>query len=218
MLTHDPALDRPAPSSPRRGNVPALSTPLVGRADDLAGLSASLRTHRLVTLVGPAGVGKTRLATEAAARIDAPDGVWLVRLEVVRAAADLSAALADVLPGAEGTRSEVVGHLRGTDLLLVLDNCEHLAEAVAGLVSEILDAAPHVRVLATSQRPLALDGELVREVLPLPEADAVALFTQRAVERRPALALDAQTDVAHCAAPWTACHWPSSSPPRGCAS
>ncbi|MGK5115622.1 BTAD domain-containing putative transcriptional regulator [Geodermatophilus sp. CPCC 205506] len=194
VLAHDPALDRPtAPvRAPRRGNVPALSAPLVGRADDLSALQASLRTHRLVTLVGPAGVGKTRLATEAARLDDAPDGAWLVRLEGVRGAAELPAALGDVLPGTDAA-GDVVGGLRGADLLLVLDNCEHLADAVAGLVAQVLDAAPRIRVLATSQRPLGIDGELLRTVPPLPEEDAVALFAQRAAERRPGFVLTDET-------------------------
>jgi predicted ATPase len=143
--------------------------------------------------VGPAGVGKTRLATEAAARCGDPSGAWLVRLESVRSPAELPVALADAVPGIDAV--DAAGSLRGADLLLVVDNCEHLAEPVAGLVSQVLDAAPGVRVLATSQRPLGLDGELVRAVPPLPESDAVALFVQRAFERRPAFALDAGTAV-----------------------
>ncbi len=167
VLTH-------ALGTPRPGNLPALSTPLVGRGDDLAALGAAVAEHRLVTLVGPAGVGKTRLAIEAARDDAAPDGAWLVRLEGATATTDLAAAL----PGQDG-----VDGLRGADLLLVLDNCEHLVEQVGALVTAVLDTAPHVRVLATSQRPLGLDGETVRALAPLPEADAVALFARRAAER-----------------------------------
>ncbi len=169
VLAQDQALD-PA----RPGNLPALTGPLVGRAVDLAGLGAAIRDHRLVTLVGPAGVGKTRLAIEAARRAPAPDGAWLVRLEGLAGTSDLTA----TLPGQDGVEG-----LRGADLLLVLDNCEHLVEPVAALVTAVLDRAPLVRVLATSQRPLGLDGETVRPLVPLPEADAVALFAQLATER-----------------------------------
>lgn len=185
VLAHDRAL---APEVRRSGNLPALATPLVGRAADLRDRLADLAAHRLVTLVGPAGVGKTRLAIEVARRTPASDGAWLVRLEGVRTVTALPAALAEALPGSDG-----VAGLRGAELLLVLDNCEHLVEPVAELVAAVLDTAPRVRVLATSQRPLGLDGEAVRMLAPLPEADAVALFAQRATERRPSFALTAET-------------------------
>jgi predicted ATPase/DNA-binding SARP family transcriptional activator len=205
VLTQASALDAPRPpTSPsprplgsRRGNLPALSSPLVGRADDLAEGLESLDRNRLVTLVGPAGVGKTRLATEIAGRATDPAAAWLVCLEGVRTATELPAALADAVPGLDV--GDVVEGLRGAELLLVLDNCEHLAEPVAELLSRVLDAAPLVRVLATSQRPLGVDGEVVRPVPPLPETDAVALFAQHAVARRPTFALDARTaeEVTH---------------------
>jgi predicted ATPase len=111
-------------------------------------------------------------------------------------AAELPVAIADAVPGVDGSRRDVGADLRGADLLLVLDNCEHLAEAVAALVSSVLDAAPRVRVLATSQRSLGVDGELVHALEPLPEADAVALFAQRAAERRPSFELTADTESA----------------------
>ena len=187
VLAHDESLT-PEVARRRRGNLPALTTPLVGRATELAARLADLDARRLVTLVGPAGVGKTRLATEIARRSLAPDGAWLVRLEGVRTADGLPAALADALPGTDG-----IAGLRGTELLLVLDNCEHLVEPVARLVATVLDTVPGVRVLATGQRALGLDGELVRALDPLPEADAVTLFAQRAAERRPSFALTAGT-------------------------
>jgi predicted ATPase len=133
-------------------------------------------------------VGKTRLATEVARHSDAADGPWLVRLEGVRSAAELPSALADVVPGVDAGADLAEG-LGGADMLLVLDNCEHVAEAAAALAAQVLDTAPRVRILATSQRSLGLDGELVRALAPLPEVDAVALFTQRATERKPSFAL-----------------------------
>ncbi|HEV7649818.1 MAG TPA: BTAD domain-containing putative transcriptional regulator [Actinophytocola sp.] len=195
VLAHDQALEAPAappaPAAPApgRGNLPALSTPIVGRADDLAAVRANLAAHRLVTLVGTAGVGKTRLAIEAAREIGAPDGVWLVRLDSVRTAAEVPAALAAAVPGVDA--ADAVAGLRGAGLLLVLDNCEHVAEAAAALAVRILDTAPSVRVLATSQRSLGVDGEVVHALATLPEADAVALFTRRAAERKPSFALTA---------------------------
>lgn len=187
VLAHDRGLEPPA-TERRRGNLPAPTTPLVGRASELAARLADLDAHRLVTLVGPAGVGKTRLAVEIARRSPAPDGVWLVRLEGVGSAAELAAALTDALPGSDG-----VAGLRGAEPLVVLDNCEHLVEPVGTLVASVLDTVPGARVLATSQRPLGLDGEVVRALDPLPEADAVTLFAQRATARRPAFALTGDT-------------------------
>src|SRR3954465_5904764 len=192
VLTHDPALTPAAraPAADRRvGNIPVPATPLVGRVDELTALTQALDSNRLVTVVGPAGVGKTRLAVEAAGRSAAPDGAWLVRLQGARTATELPVAIADAVPAVDGTRRDVATDLRGADLLLVLDNCEHLAEDVAALVAAVLADAPRTRVLATSQRPLGLDGELVFPLAPLPEADAVALFAQRAAERRTSFAL-----------------------------
>ena len=172
VLDQDPGL---APRPRRTGNLPALGSPLIGRATERAALAADLADHRLVTLVGPAGVGKTRLAVEAAR--EAPVA-WLVRLEGVRSADGISAALADAVPGAE--TADPSAALRGSEALLLVDNCEHLAEEVAELVVRVLDAAPGIRVLATSQRSLGVDGERVHTLEPLPEPDAVALFTARA--------------------------------------
>jgi len=170
VLVHDPAL-----GGPPRGNLPAPTTALVGRAAELAAVRAALDGHRLVTVVGPAGVGKTRLAVEAARGRQAPDGTWLARLEGVRTADELPTALAEALPGHTG-----ITGLRTADLLLVLDNCEHLVDAVGDAVTHVLDVAPGVRVLATSQRALGVEGELTFPLAPLADDDAVALFTARA--------------------------------------
>jgi predicted ATPase/DNA-binding SARP family transcriptional activator len=172
VLAHDPAL------APRRtGNLPSPASGLVGRSADLAAVGAALTTHRLVTLVGPAGVGKTRLALEVAGAAPLEEA-WLVRFESARTAADLLPALAESVPGVES-----VGDLRGREALLVLDNCEQVAEAVAAFAAEVLDAAPGVRLLATSQRSLGLPGEVVVPLAPLAEADAAALFAQCAAAR-----------------------------------
>jgi predicted ATPase/DNA-binding SARP family transcriptional activator len=196
VLAHDPALVPGArsPAAGRRlGNIPVPVTPLVGRVDELTALLRALDSNRLVTVVGSAGVGKTRLAVEAAGRSTAPDGVWLVRLEGARTTAELPVAIADAVPAVDGSRRDVAADLRGADLFLLLDNCEHLTDGLAALVGAVLAAAPRTRVLATSQRPLGLDGELVFPLDPLPERDAVTLFAQRAAERRAAFALSGDT-------------------------
>ncbi|MCF6468052.1 AfsR/SARP family transcriptional regulator, partial [Nonomuraea sp. MG754425] len=179
ILRQDPAL---APS-PARTNLPAPVTELIGREEELAAVRESFEGSRLVTLTGPGGVGKTRLALAAAREpLHSPvDGVWLVELA---GAVDPAGALADVL----GVRDDataalpdrLAGALAGQRVLLVLDNCEHLVDAAAELVSRLLRAAPGLRVLATSQEPLGVTGESVRVVPPLPEAEAVRLFTVRA--------------------------------------
>ncbi|MFB7998062.1 BTAD domain-containing putative transcriptional regulator [Streptomyces sp. NPDC056002] len=204
ILRQDPAL-APPPASPAgaappqserpRSNLPAPLTALVGRDRSLTEIGRLLTTERLVTLTGPGGVGKTRLAVEAARRIqDAPDGVWLVELSGERGSvADLaqvvSAALGlrdDALSGAPGhgaaaaPEQRLATALRDRRAVLVLDNCEQVVDAVARLVETLLGRAPQLRILTTTQEPLCLAGETVRVVEPLEPADAVRLFTARA--------------------------------------
>ncbi|MEV0230038.1 BTAD domain-containing putative transcriptional regulator [Nonomuraea sp. NPDC050786] len=176
--THGSPTGMPAP----RTNLPAPLTELIGREAELAGVRALLTASRLVTLTGPGGVGKTRLALAAAADVaDFPDGVWLVELA---GAVDVAETVAAVLgvrdDSAVALAPRLAGALAGKRMLLVLDNCEHLVQQVADLVSALLRAAPGLRVLATSQEPLGVTGEHVRVVPPLPEPEAVRLFTARA--------------------------------------
>lgn len=190
VLAQDPALDAEArtptarPTTPPRrgspGNLPALSSSLVGRARECAGLAALCDAHRLVTLVGPAGVGKTRLALEVARQLEPADGAWLVRLETARTPEAVGDAVAVALHANDAGEPALVERLRGADVLVVLDNCEHVINAVAELVHPLLRAADSVRLLTTSQLPLGVDGEHVYPVSPLPFADAVELFGQRA--------------------------------------
>jgi DNA-binding SARP family transcriptional activator len=186
VLTHDRALApvaRRSAESPAShlGNLPGLTAPLVGRTGEVAALVTALDAHRLVTLTGPAGVGKTRLAVEVARHVDAAHGTWLVRLDTARHPDDIAAVVADAVPFVDGP--DLGAGLRGAEALLVLDNCEHLIDGVGALVTRVLDDAPHVRVLVTGQRPLGLDGEVVHTLGPLDEPDAVALFTQHAAAR-----------------------------------
>ena len=120
-----------------------------------------------MTIVGSAGVGKTRLALEVARGFQAASGAWLVRLESVREPGALAQYTAETLDVTTGNEAQVLDRLRGSAMLLVLDNCEHLADAVADLIDRFLAAAPSLRILTTSQLPLGVDGEAVYPLEPL---------------------------------------------------
>ncbi|MES9537075.1 BTAD domain-containing putative transcriptional regulator [Actinomadura sp. NPDC000600] len=204
---------RPAP------RLPAALDELIGRADAVERGRALLAEHRLVTLTGPGGVGKTRLAVEIAARslAEHPDGVWMVDLAAVDDSADDDTAggVAGQVARALGLREESAGRpiadaLRGRRALLVLDDCERVLEPVAELAGRLLADAPGLRVLATSREPLGIAGERLQVVPPLDlpgrdaspdalrEAGAVRLFVARAAAASPGFALDGGT------APWVA--------------
>ncbi|NUP64132.1 MAG: AfsR/SARP family transcriptional regulator, partial [Nonomuraea sp.] len=204
ILEQDPALDGPAR---RRTNLPAPLTGLVGREEAVAEVRALLRAHRLVTLTGPGGVGKTRLAQAAASPSPASGGgVWWVELAALRAGAsvvEVAEAVAEVLglrddvadgqAGQEGLAGRVAAVLEAGETLLVLDNCEHVVEQVATLAGRLLRAAPGLRILATSQEPLRIEGEALWSVPPLGRKAAVRLFTARA-------GIEADDDVAEICA------------------
>ncbi|WP_235922007.1 BTAD domain-containing putative transcriptional regulator [Lentzea tibetensis] len=154
----------------RRGNLPAPVSSLVGRADDLARIAALLAEHRLVTLTGFGGVGKTRLAVTHARSCEE---AWLVELD---SAADPLSAL-DAALGPNPLAADPFARLGSC--LVVLDNCEHVVESAAALCARLLAAAPGVRVLATSREPLGIPGEVVHPVAPLDSAHAVELFSAR---------------------------------------
>ena len=219
ILRADPSLgSRPssppksAADTPRAGNLPAQLTSFVGRDEELNRVTKLLDEARLVTLTGPGGTGKTRLAIEAAARLadQAPDGMWFVPLAPVRDAIDVPQAVLSALGIAEATRpadsvwltvlpplDRLTDALASQRLVLVLDNCEHLIAAVAELAGRLLAAAPGLRILATSREPLGVIGETLCPVpaLPLPPPDvtageameygAVRLLAERAGAVRP---------------------------------
>ncbi|HEX7148423.1 MAG TPA: BTAD domain-containing putative transcriptional regulator, partial [Actinomycetota bacterium] len=174
------------------GNLPALSTPLVGRVDDLAAVGRLLDSSRLVTLVGPAGVGKTRTALEAARSLHPGGGVWLVRLEVADEATSILQLVSEALQLTGGEQA-LLDRFAGAETVLVLDNCEHVIDGAAELATRLLDRAPPLRILTTSQAPLGVDGETVYTVDPLPLADSVTLFADRAARTRRRFALDGDT-------------------------
>ena len=190
-------------------NLPSVATSLVGRERELARLRELLRapSERLITVVGLGGAGKTRLAVACAAQsLDAfPDGVTLVSLAPVAQPDAVAGAIAEALAAPRrselGPQAAVIEHLRARRALLVIDNMEHLLDG-AGALAEILDAAPHVRLLVTSQAPLRLSGErvLILDALAVPEAGAdtlaeltaspaAQLFVERATAADPGFAL-----------------------------
>ena len=175
--------------------MPVALTSLVGRDDDVADIEQALRRARLVTLVGPAGVGKSRLATEVAHHLASEREVWYVELAPVAHAAAVAPALAAGVGAAErpapsgatapGPVQRIVERLSERDVVVVIDNCEHVAEAAAAIVLDVLRACRNVRLLVTSREPLHIDGE--REVLvePLSAAHGAALFVERARSVQP---------------------------------
>ena len=179
ILEQAPDLQRvqaPATLAARpRTNLPAMLTDVVGRTAAVADLRALLNERRLVTLTGPGGVGKTRLALETATQAaDAfPDGVWLV--ELAGPASPGPARRADAVMAVLGIRDDssmdpadlLADALRTSRMLLILDNCEHLVDQAAKLTAQLLQAAPGLRILVTSREPLMLAGEVVWAVPPL---------------------------------------------------
>jgi predicted ATPase/DNA-binding SARP family transcriptional activator len=192
--------DPPAPAPRRaRGNLPAARTSFVGRDDDLRRAEELLARHRLVTLVGTGGAGKTRLALEVAARADVP--AWLVELAPLGDADALAPAMlgalglsAATLPDrramAADAESRLLDALSSGDTLIVLDNCEHIVVPAARLADRLLAGCPGLRILATSREPLAIGGEALAPVGPLDTPAAVALFADRAASAAPGVVLD----------------------------
>ena len=188
-------------------NLPQQVSSFVGRERELAEVKELLDSVRLLTLLGMGGLGKTRLSLRVVADVmyEYPDGVWFVDLAPLRDRTLVASEAAKVL----GVREErgiplvqaLCAHLKSQNLLLILDNCEHLIEPAAELAHAILQAAPGVRIVATSREALRIPGEQTYPVLPLPVPDradgldllsrsaAVRLFVERARLHRPAFSL-----------------------------
>ena len=183
-------VDQRAPSRPPRSprRVPVAATRLVGRDRELADIEALLGANRLVVLTGVGGVGKTRLALEIASRD--PNGCFC-DLSVVSDDQLVGAAVSSAV-GAPSGDDHLARFLARTGALLVLDNCEHLLDACASLVRDILDQCPAVRVLATSREAFGLPDEQAWPVPSLNAKDAMALFVERATAVRPAFILGAE--------------------------
>ena len=192
-----------------RNNLPRFASNLVGRERELGELAALVDEHRLVTLTGSGGAGKTRLAVQAAADLldGSGDGVWLVELGALTDPEIVPAAVAGVLGIREdATRpmgDVLVDVLGDRAVLIVLDNCEHLIDAAAKLADRLIRACPGVELIVTSREPLGIDGEYVYRVpsLPAPDAgavlddiaasDAVRLFVERGQAQQASFAVDA---------------------------
>jgi len=194
------AVEDASPRAPlpvqRRTNLPATLPPLIGRADERAALADRIADSRLVTVIGAGGIGKSRLAQAAAHdQVERwPDGVWMIELAGLGDPALLAGAVAQplgvTLRERDGADALLAAELAPRRMLLVLDNCEHLLDAVAALAERLLASAPGLRVLATSQEPLRLAQEQQVRIDPLsvpPDAEApgardygaLALFTAR---------------------------------------
>jgi predicted ATPase len=201
-----------APAAPRKNNLPSQLTSFIGREKELNQLHDILtgETARLVTLTGPGGTGKTRLALKAAEGLleTFPDGVYLVELAPLSDPALVLGAVATVLglretPG-RSVQEAVAGYLENKHLLLILDNCEHLVEECARLADWLLKGSPGLKLLATSREILGVGGETSLRVPPLelPDArqppgvgalaqvEAVRLFVERARQAAPGFVLD----------------------------
>ncbi|HEU5334287.1 MAG TPA: BTAD domain-containing putative transcriptional regulator [Actinocrinis sp.] len=214
----------------RRGNLRSTLTSFVGRTEEVTRIEKLLDASRLATLVGPGGAGKTRLACEAAARLLAQspdsgltaDGAWLAELAPVTDPAEVPQAVLAALgpretrvmsrdqqaPPARDTLTRLTDILSDKDLVLVLDNCEHVIDAAARLADHLLGHCPGLRIIATSREPLVIPGENIYPVQPLvhpadgcPVVDALAypavrLFVDRAAAGAPGFALD-EANIAH---------------------
>ena len=188
VLAQDPRLLLTEPPQPAAQVVPIRRplTSFLGREIDLKTLTEHLAAQRLISLIGPAGVGKTRLAIEYAA--SAGQGIWFARLADVREFGEVATAVADTMGLVvvdDDPAGAVVDAIGGGPATLVLDNCEHVVAAAAELADRLLQRCPRLRILVTSREPLGVEGEVTVPVEPLPWATAVALLTDRVRSVRP---------------------------------
>ncbi|MBM7789518.1 BTAD domain-containing putative transcriptional regulator [Tenggerimyces flavus] len=200
-------LSKPRRAETKRTNVRAELTTFVGRDEDVAAVKQLVEKHRLTTLIGPGGSGKTRLARETARTMvdDLPDGVWLVELAASAASAGGNEVAQAALSGL-GLREAFLGEaptadpiegfiaaIRDREVLLILDNCEHVIEAAAAFADRVLGECRRLRIMATSREPLGITGEALWHVEPLATQTGVQLLRDRASAVRTDLGTDDAT-------------------------
>ena len=212
ILAQDPSLAAAGPAALEAvpapmatGNLRERLSSFVGRTAELQELSEAVRSSRLVTLIGPGGVGKTRLAVEAAAilRQEHRDGAWLVEFASVTEPEGVAPAVAGALgaavvglvgpPSPDSTVELIVRFLAGRSLVVVFDNCEHVIDQTAALAETLAGTVPGLRLIATSREPLGVPGEVLVSVGPLAMSAAVELFVDRARAVRPGFTADGHT-------------------------
>jgi predicted ATPase/DNA-binding SARP family transcriptional activator len=212
ILAQDPSLAAAGPAGlaavptpTATGNLREPLSSFVGRTAELEELSEAVRSSRLVTLIGPGGAGKTRLAVEAAAALrgEHRDGAWLVEFASVTepdgvapaVAGALGAAVAGLVgpPSPASTVELIARFLAGRSLLVVFDNCEHVIDQAAALAETLAGTVPGLRLIATSREPLGVPGEVLVPVGPLALSAAVELFVDRARAVRPGFTADGHT-------------------------
>ncbi len=193
-----PGIDQEAPAQPPyphgHTNLPAQLTHFIGREHEVGEVAAYIQACRLVTLTGSGGVGKTRMAIEVGSNLLNlyHDGVWLVELAPLNDPVPLPNTIAAVFGLPTMSRPALTAlteHLLDRHVLLILDNCEHLINACANLVTALLQACPHLHVLATSREALNIPGEVAWRVPPLAMDIAVQLFVERACAVKPSFAV-----------------------------
>jgi len=209
VLTQDPTLALAGPVQVRApappaapGNLQERLSSFIGRQGEVEQLRETVRSCRLVTLVGPGGVGKTRLAVEVAASLgeEHRDGAWLIELAGVTEPEGVAPTVAGALgaaassigsPHSPGSTVELIlNHLAGRSLIVVLDNCEHVIDRAAGLAEILVSRVPGLRLIATSREPLGVPGEVLVPVAGLAEPAAVELFVDRARAVQPGFSAD----------------------------
>jgi predicted ATPase/class 3 adenylate cyclase len=214
LMHADLPADFAPPATVHVGNIPVQVTSFVGRDGELRAVARALDQSRLVTLTGVGGVGKTRLALEAAGQVlpRFSDGAWLCELAPIRDAAGVddvvAAAISVTARAGQSTREALVEFLRSRQLLLVLDNCEHLLDGAAALAAALARSCEQLVILSTSREGLGIDGEWLVPVPPLrvpgadadlaaiTEAEAVRLFAERAAAVKPEFAVGAENAAA----------------------
>ena len=188
-----------------------MSAGLVGRDADVEALAELLSRERLVEVIGPGGIGKTAVALDVGRRLlasGAVDAVWLARLENTVTRADVVDVLIAALHG-PGSEAALFERLRTGSALVILDNCEHVVEVAADLAVRLLDHAPDLRILCTSQLPLEIDGNAWSSSRPssCPMRSSCSDVAPRGSPARRATT----SACSSCVGPSTACRWPSSS-------